>query len=212
MFKQRSYLQKLVDRCEDQQLDFKFEVSDSKKIAKTMSAFANTDGGTLLIGVKDNGTIAGVRTDEELYMVEAAANMYCKPEIPFTTRAWVEAGKTVLEVIIPKNNEEIVTALDSSGKWIAYLRVKDNNFMANTVILQVWKRRRSGLGTLLRYTDKEKILLDYLNEFESVTISKFGRIALITREIAEHVLVNLIMLNIIEIVFDDQSIVYKLKK
>lgn len=212
MFKQRSYIQKLIDQGENQQLDFKFEVSDSKKIARTMSAFANTSGGTLLIGVKDNGAVAGVRTDEELYMVEAAAKMYCRPQIPFTTRAWTEQGKTVLEIIIPRNENDIVTALDGSGKWLAYVRVDDENFLANTVLLQVWKRRRSGLGTFLRYTDNEKILLDYLSENEHITITKFGRIALITRKIAERTLVNLIMLNIIEMEFADQTIVYKLKK
>ena len=75
------YIKKLISEGEHQQLDFKFEISDSRKIAKTLVAFANTDGGTLLIGVKDNGNIAGIRSDEEYYMVEAAATMYCKPSI-----------------------------------------------------------------------------------------------------------------------------------
>lgn len=46
-------------------LDFKFEISDSKKIARSLVAFANTDGGRLLIGVKDNGVISGIRSEEE---------------------------------------------------------------------------------------------------------------------------------------------------
>ena len=66
------------------QQDFKFEISDARKIAKTLSAFANTDGGRLLIGVKDNGRIAGVRSEEEKYMIEAAAQLYCIPEIDYT--------------------------------------------------------------------------------------------------------------------------------
>ena len=45
-------IEALIAQGEHQQLDFKFEVSDSKKIARTLSAFANTDGGRLLIGVK----------------------------------------------------------------------------------------------------------------------------------------------------------------
>ena len=40
-----------IEEGEHQQQDFKFEVSDSRKIARTLSAFANTDGGRLLIGV-----------------------------------------------------------------------------------------------------------------------------------------------------------------
>ena len=63
-------LQLLIDQGEHQQQDFKFEVSDSKKIARTLSAFANTDGGRLLIGVKDNGHISGIKSEEEYYMID----------------------------------------------------------------------------------------------------------------------------------------------
>ena len=80
------YILKLIQRGENQQLDFKFEISDSKKIARSLVAFANTDGGKLLVGVKDNGSIAGVRSDEEYHMVEAAAQLYCKPEVKFTSK------------------------------------------------------------------------------------------------------------------------------
>lgn len=59
------YLKKLIARGENQQLDFKYCISDSRKIARTLSAFSNTDGGRLLIGVRDNGSIAGIRSDEE---------------------------------------------------------------------------------------------------------------------------------------------------
>ena len=58
------YIHALIAEGEHQQQDFKFEISDARKIAKTLSAFANTNGGKLLIGVKDNGKIAGVRSDE----------------------------------------------------------------------------------------------------------------------------------------------------
>ena len=82
------HINKLIEQGENQQLDFKFEISDSRKIARTLVAFSNTDGGTLLVGVKDNGNIAGVRSEEEYFMIEAAARMYCRPEVKFTTREW----------------------------------------------------------------------------------------------------------------------------
>jgi len=75
-----AFIHNLIEEGEHQQLDFKFEISDSKKIARSLVAFANTDGGKLLVGVKDNGAIAGVRSDEEFHMVEAAAQLYCRPD------------------------------------------------------------------------------------------------------------------------------------
>ena len=96
--KKKHPIEALIEQGEHQQLDFKFEVSDSKKIARTLSAFANTDGGRLLIGVKDNGAISGVRSEEEYYMIEAASKMYTHPEVPFTAKRWDVNGKAVLEV------------------------------------------------------------------------------------------------------------------
>jgi predicted HTH transcriptional regulator len=69
----------LINQGEHQTLDFKHSITDSKKIARSLAAFANTNGGRLLVGVRDNRSIAGVKSDEEFYMVQAAADMYCKP-------------------------------------------------------------------------------------------------------------------------------------
>jgi predicted HTH transcriptional regulator len=76
-------LYKLIEEGEHQQQDFKFCINDSKKIAKSLVAFANTDGGRLLIGVKDNGKVVGISTDEEYYMVESAAKIFSNPPIGF---------------------------------------------------------------------------------------------------------------------------------
>ena len=90
------YIQKLISEGEHIHQDFKFAISDAKKIAKSLSAFANTEGGRLLVGVKDNGKIAGVRSEEEIYMVEAAATLYCRPEIELETHIYHIEGKDVL--------------------------------------------------------------------------------------------------------------------
>ena len=89
------YIHSLIAEGEHQQQDFKFEISDARKIAKSLSAFANTDGGRLLIGVKDNGRIAGVRSEEEKYMIEAAAQLYCIPEVEYTLQTFIVEGKQV---------------------------------------------------------------------------------------------------------------------
>ena len=68
--KKPHHIKTLIAEGEHQQLDFKFEISDASKIARSLVAFANTDGGKLLIGVKDNGVIRGIRSDEEKYMLE----------------------------------------------------------------------------------------------------------------------------------------------
>jgi predicted HTH transcriptional regulator len=99
-----SELKALIAQGEHQQLDFKFRIDDSKKIARTLCAFANTDGGRLLIGVKDNGKIAGVDPNEEIHMIQAAVEMYCSPKLEFEHRVWQEDMKLVLDIWVPKTS------------------------------------------------------------------------------------------------------------
>ena len=113
------YIQRLISQGEHQQLDFKFEISDASKIARTLAAFANTDGGTLLIGVKDNGVIRGIESDEEVYMLELAAHQFCQPEVRFTTKEWEIDDKVILEAIVPYDDNHIHKAPDNEGKYKA---------------------------------------------------------------------------------------------
>ena len=59
----RRYLLNLIGEGEHQQQDFKYKVTDAQKLARSVSAFANTDGGRLLIGVRDDGHISGIRSE-----------------------------------------------------------------------------------------------------------------------------------------------------
>lgn len=206
------YIEDLISQGEHQQLDFKFEISDSKKIARTLAAFANTDGGKLLIGVKDNGTIAGIRSVEEYHMLEAAAQMYCKPEIDFEAKEWKIEGKTVLEIDIPKRKGKPHKAPDKDGKMMVYIRVDDQNLLANSVLLKVWKKKEEKVEVKIEYKEAEHLLLNYLKEHQQITLSKFSRIAIIPRHKAEKILINFILLNIIEILFSEKQTYYKLSE
>jgi hypothetical protein len=53
------YIKSLIKLGENEHLDFKFEISDAKKIARTFSAFANTDGGDLVFGIAEVDGSAG---------------------------------------------------------------------------------------------------------------------------------------------------------
>ncbi|MCK4748893.1 MAG: ATP-binding protein [Bacteroidales bacterium] len=204
------HIQDLIAQGEHQQLDFKFEINDAKKIARTLSAFANTDGGKLLIGVKDNGNIAGVRSEEEYHMIEGAAQMYCKPELPFETRKWAIQGKTVLEVDIAAAEHRPCLALSEDNRWLAYVRVKDQNFLANNVLLKVWQKEKRKKGIFIEYSRTEEILLEYLELNPQISISKFCRIGKIPRKRAEETLAKLIALEVIQIEMSEKGAAYRL--
>lgn len=207
-----SYITKLIRQGEHQQQDFKYCISDSKKIARSLVAFANTDGGRLLIGVKDNGRIAGVRTDEEYYMVESAAKMYSKPPVRFTTRQHTVEGKTVLEVIVEPSGEKPHYARDEDGKWWAYFRKDDENRLANKVMIEVWKRQKSSDGILISYSDAEKILIDYLENNQKISVGKYARIAHLSYKRAEQIIIDFRSLNILKDYVGENRIDYSINE
>lgn len=205
-----NYIKNLIEQGENQQLDFKFEISDAKKIARTFSAFANTDGGKLLVGVKDNGVISGIRTEEEDYMVESAAHLFCKPAIKYRTRKWNVEGKWVLEVTIPRAEHKPLYAKAENGRWMAYVRVNDQNILANAVMLNVWKSKSRVRGVYIRYGAKEKMLLKILKENEFLTSKEMADLSGIKKYIVERILVKLIVVGVVDIVFSGNHMLYRL--
>lgn len=206
------YIHNLIARGEHQQLDFKFQVNDSRKIARTLVAFANTDGGKLLIGVKDNGVIAGVRTDEEYHMIEAAAEMYCKPVIDFAFRPWNIDGRQVLEIDVTPLKVKPAFVLTEEERWMAYVRVGDQNILATPLQIKLWKRLQSDQGTLIKYSDNERILLSYLNSNPFITLGQFSRMANIPRFKAENVIVNLMCAGLVEMGQNERYVWFRLKE
>lgn len=202
------YIKKLIEEGEHQMLDFKFEISDSKKIARTLVAFANTDGGRLLIGVKDNGSISGIRSEEEKYMIESAAQMYCNPIVKFQTREWVVNGKTVLEVIVPKSKNKH-KAPDHNNAYKVYIRVKDQNILADRILLKIWKYQNNKHNINVTFTEAEMFLLKYLNSNERITLEEFGIKAKISRKEAERILINFTLMNMIEMEITEKVIFFR---
>ncbi len=179
-------------------LDFKFEISDSRRIARSLCAFANTQGGRLLVGVKDNGAIAGVRSDEEQYMIQAAAEMYCQPPVAYETHEWEINGKTVLEVVIPQDNKVKHKAPDNQGDYKIYIRVADENILADSILLKIWKRQRNEIPIKLSFTDKEQMLLAYLTDNKHITLDEYVEMSGLKRKKAENIIIDFILAGTIE--------------
>lgn len=205
------YIQSLIAEGEHQQQDFKFEISDARKIAKTFSAFANTSGGRLLIGVKDNGKIAGVRSEEEQYMLEAAAELYCRPKVSYRTQTYHVEGRSILIAQIDESMQKPVYAQDETGKELAYLRIEDENILATPVHLRVWQQSGSPQGELMEYTEREQLLLDLLEENDRLSLNRYCRLAHISRRAAEHLLAKFVRYGIVEPVFEGHRFHFRLK-
>jgi predicted HTH transcriptional regulator len=182
---------------ENEVLDFKKTISSASKIAKTMSAFANHKGGTLLVGVNDNKTISGVRSEEEKYMLEMAAEFYVKPKINLTITEWEFGGKVVLEAIIAEGLDKPYYAKDEDGKWWAHIRVKDQSLLASKIVVDVLKRNSGKGQNVIQYTELERSALKYLEVTEKVALKDLCKHLNISRWRGQKMLVALVSAGVV---------------
>ena len=206
------YIRQLVSEGEHCHQDFKFEISDARKIARSLSAFANTEGGRLLIGVKDNGKIAGVRSDEEIYMIEAAATMYCKPKVELETQTYKVEGKTVLEIRINETVSKPVYALDETNKPWAYIRIKDEKHTGHSRPSKDVATQQKPEGALVTFTEREQRLLDVLKEKEKLSLNQCCKLCRLNHKTTCELLADFIRFGLVELVFHGHKFYFKLNK
>jgi predicted HTH transcriptional regulator len=192
-------IRKLILQGEGTTLDFKKTITNVRKIAKSLVAFANNKGGQLLIGVTDDGTITGVKSeDEEKYMILKSAHHYCRPAIePEFEEVYVEE-KLVLVVSISSSETKPHYALDDNQQWWVYYRVEDKSILASKIILEILKKEKRESGQLISYTDHEKKLFEYLEKEGRITLKQFSKLTRSSNRYAQKVLVNLILTGIIK--------------
>lgn len=186
------YIRELIAAGESQTLEFKFELNSARRISQTISAFSNAQGGTLLIGVKDNGSIAGIRLDEEIYVLEAAASMYCKPPVELKIKQHNLEGKQILEVKIAESTEKPVLSEFEPENQKAWIRFGASNRMASPVHLNLWKLSSTNSSKPAYFTDKQQLILKILNDKKWLSLNQLCRMSKLPRNTVVQALADFI--------------------
>lgn len=205
------YIERKIAEGEHQHQDFKFAINDSLKIAESLCAFANAEGGTLLIGVKDNGSIAGIKPEEELHMLEAAAEIYSKPVIEFEAHVWKTGNRYVLEAIVAPSALKPHFVVHRDGRLKSYIRVGDQNLATPAVLLEVWRSAGSIRPQKYSHTEKEKRVFSALENSEGQSFSALARHTKIPRKILTPLLARLIRWQLVSLFFDKDRALFRLQ-
>jgi predicted HTH transcriptional regulator len=204
-------LNELISEGEHLHQDFKFRVDDQRKIARTLCAFANTEGGRLLIGVKDNRKIVGCDPQEEFHMIEGAAKLFCQPEVKFTSKIWQEDFRLVLEVNIEPSENKPHKAKDDEGRWKPYIRIKDHTTAVNKILEWVWHEQKKNTSKPEKFDTEELLLLKIIHDEQPITLSKLYRRSKLQMRKVDKLLVLFICWDLVEMSFESDGVYYKLK-
>jgi hypothetical protein len=109
---QAASLEEALKNGESQSIEFKEGRADVP-LQKVIAAFANTNGGTIFLGVNNKAEVVGIdcdtaqRKDEELQRIRNIITQNVRPTISVHVDFIVHQGKTVARVFVPRGEQPL---------------------------------------------------------------------------------------------------------
>lgn len=126
----QDFVNKLIKKKEGKSLDFKQKITSKEKIAKTLAALANTEGGYLLIGISDRRKIIGIDPEEERYMIESANEEFCEPSVSMELRQVKIANENYPDLSDEEELELLLVKVHPSPNRLIHVKVESGELKA----------------------------------------------------------------------------------
>lgn len=206
---QISDLKRIIAGGESKYLEFKRRVPNARRIAKEMIALANTEGGKLLLGVSDDGSIEGLRDIvEEEFALQQALDRHTMPIVEYTSFPVrpVDTHREVLVIDVPESvNKPHFLVGNNGSDQTAYVRVGDKSVEASPEALELMYADDQDDTLRFEFGKKEQVLMRYLDQYERITVQQFARLANISHRAASNTLIHLARINILRLHASDSS-------
>lgn len=190
----------LVAKGEGRRIEFKKKAAYPEKIVREVIALANTEGGDLIIGVDDDGTVSGQRfIEEEIFVMDKAIKELIFPGLAFEVFTVKLSEKKGIAVFRIPHSPERPHYLVVNDKKQAFIRVEDRSVQASREVWEVLKKSRSPRDTVFTYGRKEEILMKFLGEKNKITLKEFSKAARIPVFMASKTLIKLVSANVLAI-------------
>jgi len=99
-------LSERIKKGENIRTEFKENLPDNEALARSIVCFANADGGQLIIGVDNSGSIAGIQNlDEAMRIIDDVAFNRCEPAISILQETVEIDDKCILVISVPKGEQ-----------------------------------------------------------------------------------------------------------
>ena len=195
----------ILENGENNKVEFKRKFTEPEKIAKEMTAFANSKGGLLIFGVDDDRTVVGVESEKgEIEYIDLAANHYCDPPVKNNIEIVHIFRKDVIVVDLPegkiKPHRIIENGKDIGGVIKVYIRVNDKSVLASKETIKVLRNSNpTAPAMIFSFGEKEKALLEYLKQHERITLRELKELFNFSTRRASRMLVNLVRADLIRL-------------
>jgi len=176
----KEHIQEYLEAGEKQTVEFKQRLNKPEKIAKTICSLANTDGGTLLIGIRDDKKVKGVDPEQEKYILNEALKFYCEPQLVVDlTEVFVPLDEypynlevSVLIVTVKESDNKPHKAKDKQGEWQVIIRHNDQSIIAGDKTEKILESEDLQPSNI-KLDKNQKRLLAYLKKKERITQKEY---------------------------------------
>lgn len=196
-------LENMVAGGESLTVEFKHKIHFPEKIAREIVAFANTKGGSLLIGVDDNKQIFGLKNiEEEVFSLQNLMKNHIKFSLDYTLeQIKINPKKEVLCVYIPEAKRKPNFVLENRKEkyGIAYVRVADKSVKASNEMIKILKADLHKKEVLFTYGENEKKVIKQITEEGHVTLKTCSAKQLWSEGMVSDLLVNMCVAGILSI-------------
>ena len=152
-------LKKLLQQPESRTLEFKVRIPDTRHIVSNLVAFANTNGGKLIIGI-ENQRIVGIDNIEHARRVINKAANTVSPPLKINIQTLEVKGKKVLVVEIPKGDKSPYFA---GGR--AWQRVGASNVpLTSEILFSNISQRSTSIKDLIAEIKRLSSIIEKLNK------------------------------------------------
>ena len=173
-----------------------------------MGSLANTKGGTIWVGVRDNRTFRSIDPLGEQHRLEQAAEHFCDPPLELEFKVHRIGTYRILEVTVPESLHKPVYSLRDDDQWMVYIRVKDESMLATKTMVEVLERQSMDEPITIELGSKEQFLLDYLNEHPHITLKEYSDLMNLGLRRARRIVVNLLAAGLIRVKYKDKEEYY----
>lgn len=201
-------IRKLVLEGEGQHLEFKRKAAHPEKIVREFIAFANTDGGTLLVGVDDDGSIPGLKyPEEEIHVITAALQQTCRPLLVYQESVLpISENRSVIRYDISPSEKLHFQILDKTRK--TFVRVQDMSIKASAEMQEIIRRSKKKRDVRFVFGDAEKNLMSYLEQNPQITLPQYIKFSGLNRFRASRKLILLVLANVLKITASEKGDLY----
>ena len=190
----RAELLDLAGRGEGHHLEFKYRVPEPERLAKEVAALANTEGGCLLIGVHDDGSLAGLKdVEEEVFVLTRALRDCVRPPVEVDLeRVPISRKRQVIAVSIPASDARPHYVISkASRRRTVFIRIQDKSVEASPEARKLMHNSGRDQNILFAVRSRERQLLRHLEARRRITVRQFAALAKISRPHASRILLRL---------------------